>query len=196
MNPAKTRLFNDLALNSQIEIPVNLKAKQDGNEFVTVELIQDGNVIASKIVYLEIGKSNSIFSLPPTSYFVGGGLGLLCLTLLAIGGIFVDTRTRKPKRAPVKPVSHPQAVKPVSGSAEQIKKTIELFKSKRHQEAFEVLRGIVQAEPSNMSAWFNLGGVLASMGNYKDAERCYERTKQLGHPRVDDALNWLRQQRK
>ncbi|MBV6395415.1 MAG: hypothetical protein HFACDABA_00991 [Anaerolineales bacterium] len=192
--PANQPLPN-LAPTSQVEIPVNLKAKQDGNEFITVELTQDGNVIASKIVYLEIGKSNSIFSLLPTNYLIGG-LGLLCLTVLAISGVFIYTRTRKPKHIPAKPVSRPQLSKPVSGSAEQIKRAIELSKAKRHQEAFEILRGIVQTEPNNMSAWFNLGGVLASMGNYKDAERCYLRAKQLGHPRGDDALRWLREHRK
>jgi tetratricopeptide (TPR) repeat protein len=186
----------EITPNSQIEIPVNLKAVADGNQFITVELIQDGGVIASKIVYLEIGKSSNSFSLPPTSYLIGGGLGLLCLAILAIGGVFVYTRTRKPKRAPAKPVSRPQAPKPVSGSAEQIKRAIELAKSKRHKEAFEILRGIVQSEPNNASAWFNLGGVLASMGNYKDSERCYSRAKRLGHPRADDALNWLSQNHK
>jgi tetratricopeptide (TPR) repeat protein len=186
----------EITPNSQIEIPVNLTASEAGNEFITVEMIQDGGVIASKIVWLEIGKSKNIFSLPPTSYMLAGGLGLLCLTVLGIGGVFVYTRARKPKRAPAKPIRSPQPPKPiVSGSAEQIKKAIELAKSNREKDAFEILRGIVQAEPNNMSAWFNLGGVLASMGNYKDAERCYSRAKQLGHPRANDALNWLKQNR-
>lgn len=185
----------ELAPNSLIEIPVSLKAKQDGNEFITIELMQDGSVIASKIIFLEIGKSNSIFGLPPTSYVIGGGLGLLCLTVLAIGGVFVYTRTRKPKRVSKKPVGRQQPSKPAPGSAEQIKRAIELSKAKRYQEAFEILREIVQTEPNNMSAWFNLGGVLASMGNYKDAEYCYTRAKQLGHPRGEDALRWLRELR-
>lgn len=131
-----------------------------------------------------------------TTLFVAGGFGLLCLAFLAIGGVFVYIRTRKPKRVPAKSVNRPQAIKPVSDSETQIKKAIELSKSKRHQEAFEILRAIVQAQPNNMSAWFNLGGVLASMGKYKDAERCYSRAKQLGHPRGEDALSWLRQRRK
>ncbi|MCQ3952231.1 MAG: hypothetical protein DPW15_02975 [Chloroflexi bacterium] len=131
-----------------------------------------------------------------TTLFVAGGFGLLCLAFLAIGGVFVYIRTRKPKRVPAKSVNRPQAIKPVSDSETQIKKAIELSKSKRHQEAFEILRAIVQAQPNNMSAWFNLGGVLASMGKYKDAERCYSRAKQLGHPRGEDALSWLKQRRK
>ena len=58
-----------------------------------------------------------------------------------------------------------------------------------------MLRQIVQSEPNNASAWFNLGGVLADMGNFKDSERCYFRAKQLGHPKADNVLNWLKQKR-
>jgi tetratricopeptide (TPR) repeat protein len=124
---------------------------------------------------------------------------LLCLPLLIILAalaVFLFSRRRKSKDAREEKQEHTEHLPPPATSADQIKKAIELSKSKQHKEAFEILRGIIQAEPNNMSAWFNLGGVLASMGNYKDAERCYSRAKELGHPRGEDALRWLRQNRR
>lgn len=130
------------------------------------------------------------------SYLLYCLLCLLFLLILAALMIFYFSRRRKRKDVREEKQEQMESFPPVATSAEQVKRAIGLSKSKRHKEAFEILRGIVQTEPNNMSAWFNLGGVLASMGNYKDAERCYLRAKQLGHPRGEEALNWLQQHRK
>lgn len=109
--------------------------------------------------------------------------------------VFIFGRSRKSKRNPAKSSNHSQTSKPISSSAEQIKVAIQLAKSKRLQEAFEILRKIVKSEPNNVSAWFNLGGVLADMGNLRDSECCYSRAKKLGHPKADETLKWLKQKR-
>jgi hypothetical protein len=185
----------EILSGSQVEIPVNLTASKSGDEFVVAEIFQDGSVIASKVVWLEIGKPDNIFAIIPTQYLLVGGLGLLCLGAFAIGGVFIFTRSRKPKRASSKIIKSQLSQTPISSSTEQIKYAIQLAKSNRLQEAFDILREVVKSEPNNASAWFNLGGVLVHMENYRDAERCYSRAKHLGHPRADEALNSLKQKR-
>lgn len=132
----------------------------------------------------------------PLNFFVVGGLSTLCFAIFIVGAIFVLYRARHSRPSTSRKISQPHTIKPASASLEQIKKAIDYAKENRHQEAFEILREVVKAEPNNMQAWFNLGGVLAGMGNYKDAERCYLRAKQLGHTRGDDALKWLRENRR
>ncbi|MCX6808522.1 MAG: hypothetical protein NTW50_02550, partial [Candidatus Berkelbacteria bacterium] len=99
-----------------------------------------------------------ITSFSLNTLFLAGGLGLLCLTVIAIGSVFVFSRTRKPKTISLKPEQPPQLSKPISSSTEQIKQAIQLAKSQHLQEALDILRRIAQSEPNNASAWFNLGG--------------------------------------
>ena len=135
------------------------------------------------------------FSFPNVSYLVACGLCLILLLILAILIAIFLNRSRQNKRSHEKNEDRSETPHPISPNEAQINQAIELAKSKHYQEAFEMLRQIVQSEPNNASAWFNLGGVLADMGNFKDAERCYFRAKQLGHPKADEALNWLKQKR-
>ncbi|MBI5839932.1 MAG: PD40 domain-containing protein [Chloroflexi bacterium] len=151
----------------------------------------------AKYSYTDFGPKNITFptSFSPTTLFLAGGLGLLCLGALMIGGVFVFTRSRKPKLASSQTTKSQPLQTLVSSSAEKIKHAIQLAKSNRLQEAFDILREVVKSEPNNASAWFNLGSVFVHMENYRDAERCYSRAKQLGHPKADDELNSLRQKR-
>jgi len=169
---------------------------EKGDVKVLIDHLSDGSIdeqrVLSRVESQTISPYSFIFDSP---YFIPGGLGILCLGFIAIGGVFIFTRSRKSKRNPAKSSNHSQTSKPISSSAEQIKVAIQLAKSKRLQEAFEILRKIVESEPNNVSAWFNLGGVLADMGNLRDSERCYSRAKKLGHPKADEALKWLKQKR-
>jgi hypothetical protein len=167
-----------------------------GDVKVLIDHQSDGVIDETRVLQKTESQTKNPFSIIFDSpYLLVGGLGLLCLGTLAIGGVFIFTRSRKPKRAPSKTIKPQSPQMPVSSSAEQIKQAVQLAKLKRSQEAFEILRSLVQSEPNNANAWFNLGGVLIQMGNYKDSEHCFSRAKQLGHPKADDALNWLKQKR-
>ncbi len=185
----------EITPSSQVEIPLNLTALKSGHEFAVVEIIQDENVIASKVVWLEITNPENSFVLPYTSYLLLGGLGLLCFSAFVLGGVFIFTGSRTSKRSNKTSIRNSQKPQSTSNSNEQIKKAVGLARSKHYQEAFEILRQVVKSEPNNRTAWFNLGGVLINIGNYKDAEKCFSRAKQLGHPKADEALDWLSHKR-
>jgi TolA-binding protein len=190
--------INSIAPGQQSSVDVNLNPLQGGRTILAIEIVQDKKVVDTELIWVEIEKKSTIlqsFGLSQNTLFVLGGLGLLCLSTLAIGGVFIFTRSRKPKRVPSKTLKSQLSQTPVSSSAEQIKHAIQLAKSNRLQEAFDILREVVKSEPNNASAWFNLGSVLVHMKKYRDAERCYSRAKQLGHPRADEALNSLKQKR-
>ena len=102
------------------------------------------------------------------SYVVACGLCLLFLLILAILIAIFLNRSRKNKRSHEKNGDRSGTPQRVSPNVAQINQAIGLAKSKRYQEAFDMFRQIVQSEPNNASAWFNLGGVLADMGNFKD----------------------------
>jgi hypothetical protein len=183
---------DEIQPGQQVIVDIVLNPVKTGGQILAVDLIQNKALVDSKFVSVEIGGSNNIL---PTQYLIVGGLGLLCLSALAIGGAFILTRSRKPKHSPLKAITSQLPQTPISSSAEQIMHAIHLAKSKNLEEAFDILRSLVQSEPNNASAWFNLGSVLIQIGNYKDSEHCFSRAKQLGHPKADDALNWLKQKR-
>lgn len=186
--------INSIAPGQQSSVDVNLKPLQGGRTILAIEIVQDKKVVDAELIWVEIEKKSTIlqsFGLSQNALFVLGGLGLLCLSAFVIGGVFIFTRSRKPKLASK---SQPPQT-PVSSSAERIKYAIQLGKSNRLQEAFDILREVVKSEPNNASAWLNLGSVLVHMENYRDAERCYSRARQLGHSKADEALTSLRQKR-
>ncbi|HMU91772.1 MAG TPA: tetratricopeptide repeat protein [Anaerolineales bacterium] len=125
-----------------------------------------------------------------SSLFYGGICCLLLAILLVIIAVFLS-RSRKRKNTQSHPEDQPQFVNSASG-AEQVKQAIELAKAKQYHEAFEILEGVIKTEPNNVAAWFNLGRVFASMGNLKDAERCFLQARKLGHPKANEALIWLK----
>jgi len=43
----------------------------------------------------------------------------------------------------------------------------------------------------NPAVWLWLGLTAARTGDRRSAERCFQRAKQLGHPKADQALEWL-----
>ena len=191
---------------SVYEIPI--QTVSGGSDIIIVELIQGDTLIDTNLVFIQVEgqqefSPESVSSEPvsseqlniPSSLILGGLGFFLCLIVLAIGGVFgfryyqnsKPAKKSQPRRAP----SKPQA-KPISQSERQIQQAISLAKANQLEEAFNLLREVVRSEPNNSSAWFNLGTVLARMKRVKDAERCYQRAKQLGHPKADAALDWLR----
>ncbi len=56
----------------------------------------------------------------------------------------------------------------------------------------ETLRKVVEAEPQNATAWMWLGWAAAKSGDRQLAGQCFGRARQLGHPRAEQALTWLR----
>lgn len=127
------------------------------------------------------------------AYWYFCGLCLLFLIFLAILLAILLNRSRKHRESQKENEDRSPSTEPRSSSAAQIRRAIELAKGDRLQEAFDILQKIVQSEPNNASAWFNLGGVLASMGKPRDSQRCYLHAKRLGHPRAEEALDWLKQ---
>ncbi len=116
-----------------------------------------------------------------------------CLSILGlavVGGIFVVLWVRKPRKVStsVKSIRQSSPAMPVN---EPLQQAIRLSKEKQYPEAFNLLRKIVQAEPENAQAWYYLGGVLANTGRFQEAETCFLKARQLGHPRAADALKWL-----
>jgi len=56
----------------------------------------------------------------------------------------------------------------------------------------ETLRKVVEVDAQNATAWMWLGWAAAKSGDRKLAGRCFRQAKQLGHPRAEQALAWLR----
>jgi cytochrome c-type biogenesis protein CcmH/NrfG len=174
-----------------------LQALQSGDEIVFVDLIQNGLVVDSMLVLVQVrqetsSQNNPPSVVPPFGYLLAGGVSLLCLLGLVAGGFMFYTR-RKPR---VQSRQSPKSRVSSSQSATQIKQALEFARAKQYEEASNILKQVVQSEPNNLQAWFNLGIALGYMENFSDAERCLLRAKQLGHPKADDSLIWLREKRK
>lgn len=120
------------------------------------------------------------------------GMCMLLLILLVVLAVFLARSRRRKGR---EQEQRTQSIKLRSPNEEQVGVAVELAKAKKYQEAFDILQKIVRAEPGNASAWFNLGRVFASVGNFDGAGRCFREAEKLGHPKAVDALDWLRKQK-
>ena len=190
--------FMDVAVPIAINDTQILEYGTDGDVKILIDHLSDDTIDETRTLELTESQKKSLFSVILDSpYFLYGGLGLLCLVVLAIGGViggryFSKIKTTEKKR-PISPLAPPQEAP--SQSTHQIKHALSLAKSNQFQEAFDILREVVRAEPNNRSAWLYLGSVLVRMGDYENAEHCYMRAKKLGHPKADQALTWLNKKR-
>ncbi len=113
----------------------------------------------------------------------------------------IGAKPRKPfskQTAPtnrISAVSTPPIHKPVAASEQQIKTAKELAKAGKFQESFVILKEVVAVEPNNAQAWLFLGANLMNLNDYVNAEKCLQRAKQLGDPKADQALEWLKTKR-
>lgn len=126
-----------------------------------------------------------------TPILVIGGIGTIVLLGLGAGAVWWTTR---PKNKPNAPVMQRGQVPP-SPVSPQIQNAIRLAKEKRFKESFEILRELVKSEGNNPEIWYYLGYDLVNMGDFVNAERCFSRAKQYGHPKADNALNWIKNNR-
>ena len=129
-----------------------------------------------------------------------GGLLLICLPIALVILVILLIRWLRRRRealAEVEPeIEEEPEIKalPMSADAEAevlMREGVALAKRGKNKEAFKVLRKVVKLTPSNPSAWLWLGLTAARTGDSRSAERCFQRAKQLGHPKADQALEWL-----
>ncbi len=129
-----------------------------------------------------------------------GGLLLICLPVaLVILVILLIRRLRRRSKSLAEPEPEVEEVLeikalPMSADAEAetlMREGVGLAKQGKNKEAFKVLRKVVKLTPGNPSAWLWLGLTAARTGDRRSAERCFQRAKQLGHPKADQALEWL-----
>lgn len=129
-----------------------------------------------------------------------GGLLLICLPIaLVILVILLIRWIRRRREALVEPEPEVEEVleikalpMPAEAEAETLmREGVALAKKGRNKEAFKVLRKVAKLTPGNPSTWLWLGLTAARTGDRRSAERCFRRAKQLGHPKADQALEWL-----
>jgi tetratricopeptide (TPR) repeat protein len=170
---------------------IALQALREGDEIVFVDLNQNGQTVDSMMILIQVKRENTEVVNPFSGYLIAGGIGLVCLfgLIVSVAGFYAIRKksARSPKQSKTRKASS------TAQSAAQMKQALEFARAKQYEQAFDILKGIVQSEPQNMQAWFNLGITLGYMGKFKDAEICLTRAKQLGHPKADEALKWIGQ---
>jgi hypothetical protein len=141
-----------------------------------------------------------------TPNLIYGGIafaGILMVGLFGLVAVVAWRHKPSPKRptpvnrtavATAPPVNKP-SVPSVSTIEKQVNAAIELSKSGKYQEAYAILREVVKVEPNNAQAWLYLGVDLVNLKDFVNAERCLQRAKKLGHPKADQALEWLKKKR-
>lgn len=169
---------------------LTLPALQSGEELVILDLVQNDLSLDSILILIqptrEIGSPTNLRSIiqPYLGYLISGGLGLLCLVGLMVGFSVLYRRSRKPAKPRNQISASPNSVR--------MKRAIELARAKKYEEAINLFRSILQSEPNNQQAWFNLGIAYANLGNFREAEKHFLHARQLGHPRAQEALDRLR----
>lgn len=140
--------------------------------------------------------SPTLFTGLDASYLLACLLCLLFLIVLAVLFAIFMARSRKRKDQTQQEQRETRMDYRSHFSNEgRVGHAIGLAKAKKYQEALDILQTVVQTEAGNASAWFNLGRVYASMGNFENAKRCFLQAGRLGHSKADEALGWLRNQK-
>jgi len=69
-------------------------------------------------------------------------------------------------------------------------------KAGQNTAGLEKLRRVLQVYPQNAVAWLWSGMAATRLKDWRTAEQCFRRAKELNHPKADEALEWLAEQRK
>lgn len=94
-----------------------------------------------------------------------------------------------------------------TASAQTVEQADALNAEQKHEEAIEVYRAVVKAEPESGQAWYGMGRALQSLARYEEALEAFEKAGELGFQpggvlfrkgtiylemgRLDDAKKWL-----
>jgi hypothetical protein len=190
LTPTSYEKFTGTSLTSAVNDTQTISYGAGGEVKILIDHQSDGDIDETRTLQRTDFSSDN--SLPNT--FTSLLLIIGCLSILGLvvfGCIVVVLWVRKPKKksASAKRIQQsPRSATPVN---EPLQQAIRLTKEKQYAEAFNLLRKIVLAEPNNAQAWYYLGGVLANTSRFQEAETCFIKAKQLGHPRASDALIWI-----
>ncbi len=84
---------------------------------------------------------------------------------------------------------------PSSPVTRLLKQGVEQVKAGQNEQGMRTLRQVLQQEPDNALAWLWSGMAATRLGDWRSAERSFQQAKKLGHPKADQALKWLADQR-
>jgi cytochrome c-type biogenesis protein CcmH/NrfG len=68
---------------------------------------------------------------------------------------------------------------------------IALVKSSQLIAGVSKLRQVVKAQPENAAAWLWLGWAAVQQQDFRTAESCFKRAEALGHPKAQQAIDWM-----
>lgn len=132
------------------------------------------------------------------------GFGILLVTLLlAIVVLRLIRRRRTPtptavqnqESTPVLVGSPTSKAVPNTEVSRLLKKGVEQVKAGQNEQGIRALRQVLQIDPDNSLAWLWSGMAATKMGDWRTAERSFQQAKRLGHPKSEQALKWLAEQR-
>ena len=132
------------------------------------------------------------------------GLGILGVTLLLAVLVLRLIRRRRPAPAasadadaalPVLVGSPTSKAAPGSQAASLLKQGVDQVKAGQNEQGILTLRQVLQQDPGNALAWLWSGMAATKMKDWRAAERSFQQAKKLGHPKADQALKWLADQR-
>jgi tetratricopeptide (TPR) repeat protein len=131
---------------------------------------------------------------------VAGLVLLFCAPVLLLLAIFFALRKRRRRKRAAESIPLPDESEPevralpmpADAQAEVwLREGVALAKQGKNKEALRTLRKVVRVTPDNPTAWLWLGLTAARSGDARSAERCFKRADRLGHPKAQQALEWL-----
>jgi Tol biopolymer transport system component len=105
-----------------------------------------------------------------------------------------------PPLHPEEPVAAQPAAASKSGARTEadrlLREGVAQVKAGQNAAGLEKLRKVIQIYPENAVAWLWSGMAATRLKDWRTAEQCFVRAKELDHPKADEALKWLDEQRK
>jgi hypothetical protein len=131
------------------------------------------------------------------------GLGILLVTLLFAALVWRLIRRRRPPTTPATgetalPVMVGAPTSKAASSSQVsrlLKQGVQQVKAGQNEQGMHTLRQVLQQEPDNALAWLWSGMAATKLGDWRAAERSFQQAKRLNHPKADEALQWLADQR-
>lgn len=124
---------------------------------------------------------------------------LIFVLLLALAVRLLRRRKRQPQAIGIEAVEiNPPPIPKTPPGPEvfiQLKRGVDQVKARQNAAGRETLKQVLQQAPDNAIAWLWSGMAATRMKDWRAAEQCFLQAKRLGHPKADDALKWLEEQR-
>jgi Tol biopolymer transport system component len=134
--------------------------------------------------------------------YVCGSLVVIFLLVVLIVRL---SQRRKRQAQPVEealPEAPEPSAQPVAKTAldpevnTQLKQGVDQVKANQNAAGRETLKKVLAQAPDNAIAWLWSGMAATRMQDWHAAEHSFQQAKKLGHPKADDALRWLAEERK